>query len=229
MGTLKSSTESGQPKFRVPVCFATRSGGTTIDRDSKGGNPFATALIELSTSANLHITEFPKRLRELTKRLSNGHQSPQWVGAHPTVDWRLPQAQIDQRVRRVALVLIVSDYRYDPANLSGAAWDELRVSAMLARNGFSVTQGVRPRRRDILQALQEFAEVSRKSDYAIIYSTGHGRETESKVYLLPGDYPIGDGFAPAQLARSGVSVSMLADACRGRTLNFVFFAGCRST
>jgi len=228
MCALKLTTESQQPEFRAPVCFATRSGGTTIDRDSEGGNPFATALIELSTSDDVDIADFPTRLRELTTKISNDHQSPEWVGAQPTVDWRLPQPRIEQRVRRVALVLIVSDYRYDSADLGGAAWDELRISAMLARNGFSVTQGVGSNRPDILQALQVFEEESRNSDFAIIYSTGHGREAENIVYLLPGDYPIEDGFRPAELARSGVSVSMLAQACSARTLNLVFFAGCRS-
>ena len=34
---------------RAPaIVFATRSGGTTINRDAFGGNPFATALIQLA-------------------------------------------------------------------------------------------------------------------------------------------------------------------------------------
>ncbi len=228
MCALRFSNDSQQPEFRVPVCFATRSGGTTIDRDREGGNPFATALIELSMSADVDIADFPTRLRTLTTKFSNGHQSPEWVGAQLTVEWRLPQPQIGQKYRRVALVLIVSDYQYDAADLGGAAWDELRISAMLARNGFSVTQGVAPGRTDILQALQDFGEVSRDSDFAIIYSTGHGREAEGIAYLLPGDYPIASGFEPAELASSGISVSMLADVCSARILNLVFFAGCRS-
>jgi hypothetical protein len=229
MCALRISTNSQQPGFGVPVCFATQSGGTTIDRDSEGGNPFATALIGLSTSADVEIADFPSRLRELTSNISNGHQSPEWIGAQPVVDWRVPQPQIGQNCRRVALVLIVSDYRDDLADLGGAAWDGLRISAMLARNGFSVTQGVGPGRTEMLQAIQQFGEMSNDSDFAIIYSTGHGREAEGIVYLLPGDYPIADGFEPTELAKSGISVSMLADACSARTMNLVFFAGCRST
>lgn len=228
MCALKFSSRPRQNQHRVPICYATASGGTTIDRDSEGGNPFATALIELSASPQLQIADFAMRLRERTMEISGGHQSPEWVGAEPTVDWRLSEPQIGKTCRRVALVLIVSDYEYDSADLAGAAWDELRISAMLARNGFSVTQGVGSSRTEILQSLQAFREVSRDSDFSIIYSTGHGREAQNIVYLLPGDYPIECGFKPAELARSGVSVSMLADACAARTLNLVFFAGCRS-
>jgi hypothetical protein len=228
MGTLKLITESQHTEIRVPVCFATRSGGTTIDRDSKGGNPFATALIELTTSNKFGISDFVTRLHDRTTKLSNGHQSPEWVGPVPTIDWRLSQPQIGKRVRRVALVLIISDYRYQWANLGGAAWDELRISAMFARNGFSVTQGIGSSRAEILQALRVFEESSRESDFAIIYSTGHGREAKNAVYLLPGDYPMEEGFRSSKLVKSGVSVSLLANACSARTVNLVFFAGCRS-
>jgi hypothetical protein len=76
MCALEWSSESPSVGFSVPVCFATRSGGTTIDRDAKGGNPFATALIELSASADVGILDFPERLRALTHEVSVGHQSP---------------------------------------------------------------------------------------------------------------------------------------------------------
>jgi len=228
MCALEWSSESPSVGFSVPVCFATRSGGTTIDRDAKGGNPFATALIELSASADVGILDFPERLRALTHEVSVGHQSPEWVGASPSADWRLPHPWVSEKVRRVALVLVVSDYRYSTDDLGGAAWDELRVSAMLARNGFSVTQGVGPDRVAILQAIEEFAERSRDADYAIIYCTGHGVEKGGMVYLLPGDYPMPEGVGAAELAKSAVGVGMLADACSARTLNLVFFAGCRS-
>ena len=210
---------------RVAICYATKSGEPTFD---DGGNPFATALIELSSLSQFPISEFASRLHNRTMELSGGDQSPEWVGAEPTIDWRLPKPQIGTQCRRVALVLVVSDYEGDKNDLGGAAWDELRVSAMLARNGFSVTQGVGSSRADLLRVLQTFAEVSRDSDFAIIYSTGHGYEADNVVYLLPGDYPIKNGFSPAELAQSGVSVSLLAEVCSAHTLNLVFFAGCRT-
>ncbi len=228
MCALEWSSESPSVRFRVPVCLATRSGGTTLDRDAKGGNPFATALIELSAAMDIGIMDFPDRLRELTIEISHGHQTPEWVGGPPSADWRLPHPWVAERARRVALVLVVSDYRYSTADLGGAAWDELRVSAMLARNGFSVTQGVGPDRADILKAIEEFAARSRDADYAIIYSTGHGVEKGDMVYLLPGDYPMSNGVGAAELANYAIGVGMLADACCACRLNLVFFAGCRS-
>ena len=99
---------------------------------------------------------------------------------------------------------------------------------MLARNGFSVTQGVGPDRADILKAIEEFAARSRDADYAIIYSTGHGVEKGDMVYLLPGDYPMSNGVGAAELANYAIGVGMLADACCACRLNLVFFAGCRS-
>jgi hypothetical protein len=232
MCALKFSTESQPPESQVTVCYATQSDGRTLDRDAKGrkGNPFATALIELSSSSDVEIADFAARLSELTTEISHGYQSPEWVGADPTVDWRLPQPTSGPRSRRVALVLIVSDYSASgSASLGGAAWDELRVSAMLARNGFSVTQGVGPSRKEILAALKAFGRASRDSDMAIVYSTGHGREADGQVYLIPGDFPKDRGVEQADLVRSAVAVARLAEACSARTMNLVFFAGCRTT
>jgi hypothetical protein len=223
------STQSPHPEAPVSICYATRSGGTTLDRDSAGGNPFATALIELSSRIDVRIANFPTLLSELTTKLSHGHQSPEWVGAEPSVDWRLSQPTIGSKARRAALVLVVSDYSYSGSgSLAGAAWDELRVSAMLARNGFSVTQGVGSSRKEILCAIDAFSKVSRDSDMAIIYATGHGREAEGQVYLIPGDFFMGWRDPSTELTRGAVNVSKLADACSARTINLVFFAGCRT-
>jgi Caspase domain len=215
---------------QVTVCYATHSGGTTIDCDSKGGNPFATAFIEFSSLPDVKIADFATFLSELTTKISHGHQLPEWVGVDPTLDWRLPQPSIGKKSRRAALVLIVSDYSFSgSANLDGAAWDELRISEMLARNGFSVTQGIGSSHKEILFALETFAEVSRDSDIAIVYSTGHGCEADGQVYLIPGDFPIKNGFKTTELVRSAVTVARLTEVCSARSMNLVFFAGCRTT
>ena len=51
---------------RPAIVFATRSGGTTIDQDACGGNPFATALIELAGADPISLQKIPGRLRALT-------------------------------------------------------------------------------------------------------------------------------------------------------------------
>lgn len=79
-----------------------------------------------------------------------------------------------------------------------------------------------------MQLIDTFSKVSRDSDMSIIYSTGHGREAEGQVYLIPGDFPISNGYLSTELAQSAINVSKLADACSARTMNLVFFAGCRT-
>ncbi len=210
------------------LVFATRSGGTTIDRDAFGGNPFATALIQLTSEASIPFQKFPKRLRALTVRASQRHQVPQWTRWPERLRWSF-QPEPGSRERRCALVLIVSDYAgAGLAPLAGAAHDERRVSEMFAAHGFSVVQGVAPDRAALLDALAQFRRISRKHDAAAIYSTGHGVESNGNVYLLPGDYPLRDGCSSARLRVRAVSVERIAAACHATTLNLVFFAGCRT-
>jgi uncharacterized caspase-like protein len=122
----------------------------------------------------------------------------------------------------------VSDYsRMNLASLSGAAGDERRISVMLAQHGFSVTQGVEPRRSALLAALRSFRRRSQQAEVSVIYSTGHGLEVGSEVFLLPGDYPLAGGFGRAALRRKAVSVARMATAASASEVNLVFFGGCR--
>ena len=179
----------------VGLVFATASGGTAIDQDERGGNPFATALIELSTQPDLTLRVLPTRLRTLTYEKSGHHQATEWKCRPQRTSWRFGLQPGSRTERRSALVLIVSAYpQFPAASLSGAATDERRIAAMLAANGFSVTQGVAPQRRALLGALDTFARQSKDSDVALIYSTGHGIEIDGEVHLVPGDYPFTNGF-----------------------------------
>ena len=211
------------------LVFATRSGGTAIDRDAFGGNPFATALIQLTGEASIPLQTFPKRLRALTVRGSQRHQVPQWPRWPTRLRWSFSLNPGSRHERRCALVLIVSDYaQAGLAPLGGAAHDERRVSEMFASHGFSVVQGVAPDRAALLDALAQFGRISRKHETAAIYSTGHGVESNGNVYLLPGDYPLNDGCSSTRLRARAVLVARIAAACRATTLNLVFFAGCRT-
>jgi hypothetical protein len=216
-------------KSRSPLIFATRSGGTTIDRDSFGGNPFATALIQLAGGPAISLRRFPNRLRALTTRASRGHQVPQWTEWPPDLDWHFQIDPGSRQERRCALVLVVSDYsKAGLAPLGGAAHDERRVSAMLAANGFSVVQGIAPTRAALLTALRDFSRLAPSHDAAVVYCTGHGIESAGNVYLLPGDYPVRRGCSADLLEARAVSVDRIAMACRASTVNIVFFAGCRT-
>src|SRR6186713_1656684 len=136
------------------LLFATRSGGTTIDRDAFGGNPFATALIQVTDEPSLPFRRFPGRLRALTVEGSQRHQVPQWTRWPEGLHWSFRLEPGSRQERRCALVLIVSDYAgAGVAPLAGAAHDERRISAMLGANGFSVVQGVAPDRASLVEAL----------------------------------------------------------------------------
>ena len=209
------------------IVYATRSGGATLDRDSFGGNPFATALIELSVRPGLNLTRLLPALRRLTYEKSAKEQTPAWDALPSNCDWAFPLAAGTRWERRIALVLVVSEYP-SFARLAGAAHDERRIASMLAGHGFSVIQGVPPDRRSLVKALQSFAIKSRGFDVALIYSTGHGVELGGQVFLLPGTYPLQHGFRASELRRRGIPVSQIAAACKAGNVNLTFFAGCRT-
>ena len=213
----------------IPVIYATDSGGTTIDQDVYGGNPFASALIELSTATTGSLTTFARRLRNLTRERSGNHQNPTWTSLPAGSKWSIAMPAVQRTERRVALVLIVSEYdTLYPPHLVGAAHDERRISAMLAKNGFSVHQGIANNRTSLVRALRDFSIRTQTYDSAVIYSTGHGVELDNMVYLLPGDYPFAKGFPEATLRKRALSVKSIAQSCRANNFNLTFFAGCRT-
>jgi Caspase domain len=211
------------------LVFATRSGGTTIDRDAFGGNPFATALIQVAGEYSIPLRRFPGRLRAQTVQGSQRQQVPQWTEWPEGLRWSFRLEPGSRQERRCALVLIVSDYTgAGLAPLGGAAHDERRISAMFSANGFSVVQGVAPDRASLIEALAGFRRVAEGHDVAVIYATGHGIESNGSVYLLPGDYRLKDGVSPARLRATAVPVDRVVAACRASKVNLVFFAGCRT-
>ena len=212
------------------VVYATCPGGKTIDQDEFGGNPFATALLDVSERPNLPLRRLLPALRSLTLERSARFQNPTWDLSPDATPWKFPLEPGSRNEARIALVLVVSDYSASQAPaLAGAANDERRVSAMFARHGFTVTQGVTPTRVQMLVALREFSRRTTSSEVAVIYSTGHGVETGGHTYILPGDYPIRLGYSAQLLRAHAVPVSQLAKACRANGVNLAFFAGCRTS
>ena len=209
------------------IVYATSSGGTTLDQDQFGGNPFATALIKLSLRPDLNLTQLLPALRRLTHKKSEKHQTPAWDVLPSNCDWSFPLAAGSDRERRIALVLIVSEYSPAP-RLIGAAHDERRIASMLAGHGFSVVQGIAPDRQSLVKALRSFAIKSKDFDVAVIYSTGHGVELGGQVFLLPGTYPRQHGDRASELRKHGISVRQIAAACKALKVNLTFFAGCRT-
>ncbi len=141
------------------------------------------------------------------------------------MDWSLiPMAAGE---RRSALVLVVSDYRRSGGapSLPGAKLDAERIAAALTIVGFSVDVALDLELSAMRTRLAEFARHSAAHDVALIYTTGHGVEVDGAVYLLPGDYPIGE--RSAALHERALRLETIGAATRAKRVNMVFYGGCR--
>lgn len=114
---------------QVSIIYATSPGGTTLDEDACGGNPFATALIELSQRPALKLSHLLPALRKSTISSSAGHQVPTRARLLSNRNWTFPMTPGARAEKRIALVLIVSEYLIlaNP-RLPGAATDERRIA-----------------------------------------------------------------------------------------------------
>jgi hypothetical protein len=145
----------------TPLLFyGTSAGGQAFDGDVQGGNPLATALIELTSDPGTRLGNLGALLRQRVARATQRRQLPQVPAQAWPDDWRFVQPLGAASESRLALVLVVSRYA-DPGvpPLYGAAHDERRVASTLAMHGSSVTQTVEPTRAGILKAL---ASLSRR-------------------------------------------------------------------
>lgn len=210
------------------VIFGTSSGGVAIDQDDFGGNPFATALIELSNQPNVNLRNLPAKLQRTTIARTQGVQRPDFEPNPRFTAWQFARDPSEPKEQREALVLVVSDYTSVGLQpLAGAEVDERRISSMLAAHGFSVRQGVGPTRRALLDAQRRFAKESQKATVALIYCTGHGIELDGQVFLLPGDYPFDAGYARRTLLAHAIPIETVSSSCNSHAINLIFFAGCR--
>ncbi len=222
-----AKTQQNRP---TPLLFyGTSAGGQAFDGDVQGGNPFATALIELASDGRTRLGNLGARLRQRVAHATCRRQLPETPHDLRPGDWRFVQPLGALPESRLALVVVISRYadpRVQP--LYGAAHDERRIASMLALQGFSVTQSVETTRAGILKALATMSRQSAQHDVALLYATAHGVETATATYLLPSDYPFDRGYAPATLRRHAIPVSMLAQLLQGARVNLAFFAGCRT-
>lgn len=206
--------------------YGSQTGKPTFDQDQGGGNPFASALVELLARDSLTFEEFSMQLVDLTKLRSKGLQEPDVLPSTNHGTWRfLPKPSTE---RRVALVLVFSDYSASDTekSLPGAKHDLKRISDALDKAGFEVEAVLDPDRSKVEIALREFADSSEASEVALLYTTGHGVEVEGSVYLLPTEYPFSQGGAA--LNEHGVLLTALGSAVRASQVNLVFYGGCRN-
>lgn len=205
--------------------YAAARGGTTLDEGEGGGNPFASAFVELLDTNELTLGALGTRLAALTEHKSGGWQRPDLPALAELASWRI----IPKRVAEVrqALVIVFSDYSASGGmqSLPGAQRDAHRVAVALQRAAFDTRTIVDPTREALREILTDFATQSAVSEVALLYTTGHGVDVGGTVYLLPGDYPIAEGARP--LPTLAVRLADIAAALRAKRANLVFYAGCR--
>jgi hypothetical protein len=198
--------------------YASQPGRVTFDQDREGGNPFASALIELLARRSITFATFQTDLITLTRQKSRGLQDPDVVGGDRLATWRLsPKPQTE---KRVALVLVFSEYSALRNSLPGAKRDMHRVAGALRKAGFDVQAVSDPDQAMLGKIVRSFSELTTRSDVAVLYTTGHGVEVNGAIYLLP-------GYSRSYLDRA-IELSMLASKLRARRVNLVFYGGCRN-
>lgn len=204
--------------------WATRSGGETLDGPNGSGNPFATALIETMADPSVDFAGACAAITQRTATLSNNFQAVETPGAAQAPAWRFTPPG---RERRVALILIMSDYSASDTapSLPGAATDGARVERAFGQVGFDTKLVVNASREQLATQLADFARRSARADVAAIYATGHGVESGGVQYMLFGDYVVAD--RTAGLARAAKWEDVAANA-KARKLNLTIWAGCRN-
>ncbi len=220
------SSAVGEPRAASNNFFyASQAGQPTLDQGEGGGNPFASALIELLSRKNLTLQMLSSELGKLTFKNSNGFQLPDTPWRIEPAKWRVQPKPASET--RAALVLVFSDYASSGGaqSLPGARIDAGRVGTALTNAGFQTEIVVDPSRAELTDILRRFNKRSTSSDIVAIYATGHGVEVNGNVYLLPGDYPISEGNDA--LEEKGIRLSQLASAAHGKRANLIFYGGCR--
>lgn len=205
--------------------LASQSGKPTYDEGDGGGNPFASALIELLGQEIERFDDFSRRLAELTKAKSGGRQIVDRVakgtpGISPAASRRLAGT-------RVALVIVNADYTQSDGaqSLPGARADADRVANALSRSGFATQTMLDAPLGQFKAALAEFQKRSRAAGVAVVYTTGHGVEVGGTVHLLMGNFPVPKGAAA--LPTHAIRLADIAKAAEATRANFVFYGGCR--
>jgi hypothetical protein len=203
--------------------YAGAPGQLTQDRDARGGNPFASALVDVLREDQLTLEQFCAQLSVGNARYSGGWHRMQMPRVLPG-----PETRIDAAGgRRMALVLINADYSRTPGiySLPGAAVDAERVPEALERAGFETRLVLDARADAAREALAGFARESASADLALVYVGGHGVQKGRTVYAVMGDYP--EPKSSRHLATHALPLEEVGGAARGRTLNLVLYASCR--
>ena len=201
--------------------YAGQPGRLTQDRDRLGGNPFASALVEVLKAEPSTLQDFTARLAAANARHSGGWQQLQFPKKLPS--WRM---DAKDGGKRVALVLINADYSKSAGvySLPGAAFDAKRVPEALKAVGFETTLVLDADAETARAAIAAFSKLSETAEASLIYVGGHGIQHRRVVYWMMGDYPEQD---PKWLTTHAISMDEIGAAGRAGQVNLVLYASCR--
>lgn len=200
--------------------YAGQAGRLTQDRDKLGGNPFASALVEVLKGEPETLQDFTLRLSAANARHSGGWQQMQFPRKLPS--WKLHA----EGEKRIALVLINADYSKTNGvySLPGAAFDAKRVPEALAAAGFETTLVLDANAEQARARMAAFSKLSEAADVSLIYIGGHGIQHKRVVYWMMGDYP---EQSPKWLPTHAIPVEEIGRAGHARNVNLVLYASCR--
>ncbi len=109
--------------------------------------------------------------------------------------------------------------------MPGAKHDAERIGSALRRAGFVTEMALDLGLHAMREKLADFRNRSVRTDAAIIYTTGHGVQVDGTVFLIPGDYPIGQ--CNGALAERALPLPEIALSLAAKQMNLVFYGGCR--
>jgi hypothetical protein len=218
IGAASAQTSPASPA--ALLYYAGQPGRLTQDRDEQGGNPFASALVDVLKQGPATLSDFTAELAASNARHSGGWQQLQFPKKIPY--WRMDAKDSG---KRVALVLINANYSAaGVGSLPGAAFDAKRIPEALKTAGFDTTLVFDASPADARKAMDAFGEQSADADAALIYVGGHGIQHKRVVYWMMGDYPAQDA---KWLPGHAFAIDDIARAARARNVNLVLYASCR--
>jgi uncharacterized caspase-like protein len=165
------------------------------------------------------LIDFGKQLTALTLQHSDGFQRAEIPGE------LMSRAAIGDG-SGIALVAVGVEYYSGLSRLPGALFDANRVARALREAGLQVQVVLDLPAATLTQVIECFGRQSKQHDVAVVYSTGHGVETNGEVRLLTPEFPFDEGRSA--LIHASVPVTRFGDALGAAKLNAVFFAGCRN-
>lgn len=215
-----ASAQTSAPQPLALMYYAGQPGRLTQDRDKLGGNPFASALVEVLRKKPSNLEQFTAGLAASNARHSGGWQQLQFPK-------KLPKWKMDQPAgKRVALVLINADYSKTDGvySLPGAAFDAKRIPAALREAGFETTLVFDANADKAREAMAEFSKLSEDAEASVIYVGGHGMQHRRTVYWMAGDYPERNA---KWLDSHAIKLDEIGRVGHARDVNLVLYASCR--